>query len=296
MMIDIHCPICPDKTPFRLRYNPKFSDGSLRFIARKTPDQQHFRIVQCTVCGLVYANPIIPPQEIAALYRDSDFIVEPQLENMAGDYAANFRKIIPLIPGRQRLLEIGCANGLFLKEARALGFQEVYGFEPGRKAVEEASGDIRGCIINDQLRPGIFPDGHFDAVCFFQVFDHILYPNEFLRMAHTYLKPGGVIFSIHHNIRALMPALLGAGSSTYDISHIHLWDPATMRKILEKNQFRVHSIRNIANRYKADHVLRMLPLPAGLKRTARAISRKLNIAELNIKASVENMACTAFKI
>lgn len=295
-MIDIHCPICPDTTAYRVRFDPKFTDESLQFIARKTPDQQHFRIVECLGCGLVYANPIIPPSKISTLYRESDFIVEAQLENMIGDYVAYFKRHLPLMGNRQRLLEVGCANGLFLKQARLMGFDEVRGFEPSRKAYEGASPDIRECIVNDQLRSGIFPEGHFDVACFFQVFDHIVEPNEFLQTLNTYLKPGGVVFAIHHNIKALMPAILGAKASTYDISHIHLWDPMTMQKILEKNGFKVHSIYNTANRYKLDHILRMLPLPKVAKETARRLCHKLNISQLNIKAGVENMACVAIKI
>ena len=290
-----HCPICPKGTPFKIRYPAKFSIESLQFIARKTPDHTHFRIVRCNGCGLIFSNPIIPPEEIIKLYTKSGFIAESQLDNMRRDYLNEFHKIIPLIK-YDRLLEVGCSNGFFLQEMKKSGFKETYGIEPSREAINNADPSIRPFILNDQLRPNLFPAKHFDVACFFQVFDHIIYPNDFLKTLHYYLKPQGVLFAIHHNIRSLMPTILGVKASTYDISHIHLWDPKTMKKILEKNGFRVHSIRNTANSYQLDHVLRMLPIPNGPKQKIRDLCRILKLADLNIKAKVENMACVAIRI
>jgi 2-polyprenyl-3-methyl-5-hydroxy-6-metoxy-1,4-benzoquinol methylase len=293
-LIDHPCPICPEGTPFKVRYPAQFSRESLQFIARKTPDHMHFRIVRCDGCGLIFSNPIIPAEDIIKLYKESGFIAEPQLDNMRRDYLNEFQTILPLAQ-KDRLLEVGCSNGFFLEEIKKLGFKETYGIEPGQEAVQKAAPTIRPFILNDILRPGLFPDGHFDVVCFFQVFDHIIDPNDFLHTLHRYLKPQGVLFAIHHNIRSLMPAILGAKASTYDISHIHLWDHDTMRKILEKNGFRLHVVRNTANSYQLDHVLRMLPLPDAIKQSLRHLTQKLNLSDVSIKAKVENMACVAIR-
>jgi len=294
-LIEHSCPICPQGTPFKIRYPSQFTPESLQFIARKTPDHAHFRIVRCEGCGLVFSNPIIAPEEIIKLYIKSSFIAEPQLDNMRRDYLNEFRRIMPLIQ-YDRLLEVGCSNGFFLQEIKKLGFKEAYGIEPSREAVHHAEASIRPFILNDQLRSALFPSEHFDVACFFQVFDHIIDPNNFLQTLHHYLKPQGVLFAIHHNIRSLMPLILGDKASTYDISHIHLWDPKTMKKILEKNGFRVLSIRNTANSYQLDHILRMLPLANGPKQNMRHLCRILKLSDWTIKAKVENMACVAIKI
>ncbi|MDP2653239.1 MAG: class I SAM-dependent methyltransferase [Candidatus Omnitrophota bacterium] len=293
-MQETSCPICGPGTPFRVRYPEKFDRSSLAFVARKTPDHTHFRIVQCNNCGLVYSNPILPEEDIRGLYRRSAFIHEEQLGNMLRDYLEQFEEILPLM-NKENLLEVGCSSGFFLDAARRSGFENVRGVELSVEAVANAPESVRGSIVNDEFRTGIFPPGHFDAVCFFQVFDHVIDPNRFLQTAHHYLKPGGTLLAVHHDIRALMPSVLGARASTYDISHIHLWDKSTMRKILEKNGFRVRSIRNVRSRYQLDHVLRMLPLPRPLKEGTRALVKRLGLSGKVIKASVENMAVVAEK-
>lgn len=290
----VHCPICGLHNHFKIRYPEAFDKSLLNFTARQTPDHMHFRIVQCTGCGLIYSNPILPEQEMIELYRLGRFIEEPQLENMIQDYLDQVEQIIDSVR-KENLLEIGCANGFFLREMRKYGFKELYGIEPSRSSVEKAHPDIHPRIYNAVLKPNMFPEEYFDLICFFQVFDHILEPNEFLQTIFRYLRPGGMILAIHHDIKALMPTLLGVKASTYDISHVYLWDKDTMKKILEKNSFKVISIKNINSRYQLDHVIRMLPLPSWGKNPLRALLRCLHLSRVTIKAKVENMVCVARK-
>lgn len=254
----------------------------------------HFRIVQCSGCGLIYSNPILPMEEIEELYRRSEFISEEQLSHMVRDYLEIFLRYIGSMD-KGALLEVGCANGFFLERIGEFGFTHCRGVEPGREAVEKASRTVRPFIVNDFLKPGMFPRESFDVVCGFQIFDHLIDPNGFLQMVRDYLKPGGRLLLIHHNIKALMPVLLGARASTYDISHIHLWDKKTMRLIFEKNGLKPEKMRNVTNRYQLDHVIRMLPLPGGLKEGTRQIFRRLHLSDLVIKAAVENMLCVGRK-
>lgn len=288
------CAICGEGVPFRVLYPERFSLEDLQFTARKTPDQRHFRIVRCQKCGLIYSNPILPPEQILALYRNSEFIEERQLLNMLADYVHEFRRVLPAGP-KGRLLEIGCSSGFFLKEMPALGFSECFGVDPSRSAVAQASPEMAAKIICDEFKPGLFPDNFFDVICFFQVFEHIVDPNALLDNVHRYLRPGGMLFAIHHNIRALMPTLLRSKSSTYDISHIYLWSHKTMAEILSKHGFVNIRIRDIANRYQWDHVLRMLPLPSAIKEGLRSFCRRLKISDWNIKLPVENMSVVAAK-
>lgn len=256
---------------------------------------QHFRIVQCISCGLVYSNPILSEDEITELYRNSGFIHELQLNNMVADYLEQLDGTSALLPSKENLLEIGCANGYFLKKAKEYGFKNVYGIEPSRAAYSQTPEEILPNIINDELRSGLFPDEHFDLICFFQVFDHIVDPNWFLQTVRGYLRRGGNILAIHHNIKALMPTILGSRASTYDVSHIYLWDRRTMRRVLEKNGFELLYVKNVASRYQIDHVVRMLPLPALGKRVLRNLLRWLGLSNKDIKVPVENMVTVARK-
>lgn len=295
-MISTHCPICPDEVPFDIVYPERLNNTPSEFVARHTPDQTHFRIVRCRGCHLIYSNPILPTEKIMSLYRHSRFINESQLNNMAEDYYQQFRQILPLMNTKGNLLEIGCANGFFLQKIEKCGFKNLYGLEPNKAAVAAAPEYLKGRILEVELRPGLFPNQYFDVICFFQIFDHIIAPNEFLQTIHNYLKPNGIIFAIHHDIQSLLPRLLGSQASTYDISHIHLWDKNTMHKILVKNKFNPVFIKNIPNHYQMDHILRMLPLPMVCKEPLRQLLQWLHLNQINISAHIENMACAAYKV
>jgi len=294
-METVFCPICGPEAKFTVRYPAKFVEADLAFVARKTPTHTHFRVVRCDGCGLVYSNPRISQEKILKLYAQSQFISEPQLQNMLRDYLGEIEKIVPR-SASGNFLDVGCSNGFLLKEAQArYPSLNVFGIEPGEQAVRAADDAIRNHILTTELKDGLFPESFFDFICFFQVFDHITEPNRFLQRVRHYLKPGGLVLAIHHNIRSLLPTLLGLRASTYDISHMFLWDKCTMRRILEKNGFRVVSIKNMANSYQLDHVVRMLPLPATLKAPLRNILQQLHLAEHNIRACVENMKIVAAK-
>lgn len=286
---DVACPIYHGTAEVCQRFPASFGPEDLSFTARKTPTRTRFRVVQCTGCGLVFSSPVPDVSTISELYREGDFISEPQLENMIGDYLDECGRYMHLC-GKARLLEVGCSSGLFLdRVGDRFGFAEVRGVEPCAKSIEAMPARVRDKVIADILRPGQFAPESFDCIVFFQVFDHVPDPNNFLSLIRQYLKPKGIAIALHHNIRAPMPVILGSKASTYDIQHMFLWDKKTMRLILNQNGFSVVDIRSTANRYQLDHVARMLPLPAKLKNATRNVLKLLGLSNFTLRVSVENM-------
>ena len=289
------CAVCGTKEPYTILYPECIQQDKVSFVARKTPNKIHFRIVRCNNCGLTYSNPIYPVEQIVQLYRKSEFIHEPQIENMRRDYKNQLQKVIPLLKEWQSLLEIGCASGFFLKSAIELGFKEVRGVEPGENAVKHADPDIRPKIINTVFSEELFEPETFDVVCFFQVFDHITDPNAFLQDVYKVLRKDGLILAINHDIRSLMPRGMGERSPMFDIEHIYLFDKKTMKMILEKNGFEVVSVLNIANSYTIEYCLKMFPMPTFIKKHLLMISNKVGVADKIINISAGNMLAIARK-
>ncbi len=202
---DTTCTLCGPGAASTVRFPEMIQRESFDFAARKTPERQHFRIVECSSCGLVYSNPILPQEDIYRLYEDSPFIQEQQLGNMCHDYRRQLERLLPLMPARQRLLEIGCSSGFFLKAASPF-FEEVHGVEPGVEAVNSADPAIRPQIVNDLFDADLFPPASFDAVCCFQILDHLLDPVSTLQDACTLLKPGGDPSTVEPQHPLLVPA------------------------------------------------------------------------------------------
>ena len=78
------------------------------------------------------------------------------------------------IQPRQRLLDIGCGDGYFLRRSKCT---ERYG-------LDKRTGDE----VTDTLD---FPDGYFDYVTMLAVIEHIDDPGPLLKEIHRVLKPGG---------------------------------------------------------------------------------------------------------
>jgi SAM-dependent methyltransferase len=287
--------LCGPGTAFRVKYAQRLPATGVDFAARRTPCRIHFRIVQCSQCGLVFSNPIYPRDEILQLYRSARYIVEPQLDNMLKDYVRQLQRAIPLVPSRRRLLEIGCASGFFLKAARAAGFEEVVGVEPGRQAVENADAEIRGAIINDIFHAERFEAESFDCVCLFQVLDHLLDPLAFMKEVFQVLRPGGILLAVNHNIRSWFARALGERCPMYDVEHIYLFSPATVAGLLANCGFQVQCARGIATSYTCQYALKMFPLPQWLRTVAAGLVSGCGLKDRSIPFYAGNMVAIGAK-
>lgn len=286
---EIPCALCGPGAGYQVRFEEQIGKDSINFTARKTPSRQHFRIVECNRCGLIYSNPVLPFETIRRLYRHSPFIQEAQLESMVRDYQDQVKAILPLLGRRDRLLEIGCASGFFLQAALTMGFKEVVGVEPGLAAVERADPSIRSRIVNALFHADLFPPESFDLVCCFQVLDHLLDPNTVLRDVFKVLRPAGMVLLVNHNIRSWFPRVLGKRCPMYDIEHIYLFDKGTIARLLGNNGFDVVGVRNLVNSYTLGYALKMFPLPGLVKSALLSMTRFLGAEGWRVRLAAGNM-------
>jgi SAM-dependent methyltransferase len=94
-----------------------------------------------------------------------------------------------------RWLDLGCAYGYLVAEARAGGFRAV-GVDVSAYALAKVAGSApaaAGCVARGVLERLPFPDGSFDVVSAFDVLEHVVDPDAALREIHRLLRPGGVL-------------------------------------------------------------------------------------------------------
>lgn len=294
---NINCAVCNKQSNVITLYKENFKIKDINpetYTSRRIPDRAHFRIVRCLECGLTFSNPIIDPEIIIRSYRESEVPIVDDLENAAEIYMNYIKKHLNLLWSQSKVLDIGCGNGFFLKKIKDRGCKDYYGLEPSRKAANFLpKGISKKRIIINTFNSGHFQKDYFDLVCSFQVIDHILNPNQFIKDCFKILKPGGYCFLINHDAKSLTANILGERSPIIDVQHIYLFDKRTIKKIFENNNFLVTKVFNTRSIYTLQYWIDMAPLNSSTKRLLSRIFSPL--LRLKIPLRVGNMAIIAQK-
>jgi 2-polyprenyl-3-methyl-5-hydroxy-6-metoxy-1,4-benzoquinol methylase len=156
------------------------------------------------------------------------------------------------VPGG-RLLDVGCAAGLFLDVARRRGW-EVQGVEISEHAASVAR-ERRGVdVIVGDVKDVSLPEQGFDVVSMLDVLEHIIEPGTLLDRVRTLIRPGGALMLVLPNDRNLttMAAMaayrMSFGAVSYPASRVHqiyhvtYFTPATITQLLEQHGFEVVDI------------------------------------------------------
>jgi len=107
---------------------------------------------------------------------------------------ARVAECVGMIRPGQRLLDIGCSSGWLAPVAHAKGIHEYVGLDPNVAPINrpvDGATFVKGTAL---ALP--FEDAAFDAVCLFDVIEHLPSRSErlALREAYRVLKPGGRIY------------------------------------------------------------------------------------------------------
>lgn len=164
-----------------------------------------------------------------------------------------------------RLLDVGCAYGFFLQEAR--GFFDVAGIELAEDAAEHG----RRCgldVRTGQADPEILDQlGAFDAIVLLDVIEHLRSPRDTASLLAQHLKPGGILVITTGDFGALSARLAGARWRLMTPPQ-HLWffSQESMRRMMTSVGFEVEHL---------DHPWKRVPLSLIHFQLARMAGRHL---------------------
>jgi 2-polyprenyl-3-methyl-5-hydroxy-6-metoxy-1,4-benzoquinol methylase len=200
--------------------------------------------LRCRGCGLVYLKRTPPASDLGSYYN-TDFQVDRkrQEKRVAGQCHPMLRVLEQLLPGRGRLLEIGCSYGHFLSMAEADGWV-VEGVEISRSAAVWARQNL-GLRVHSGTLEEVSPElkRPFDAVVMFHVLEHAPQPERLVLQAREFLRPGGILVIRTPNASSWIAKRCG---TTWEWltppAHIYLFSPVSLQILLEGAGFRAESI------------------------------------------------------
>lgn len=170
-----------------------------------------YRIVQCGDCGTLFVTNVPTPEEIAKIYQNGEYYNHKPgtLERIRGENRRRLEWIRGHAAGR-RILDVGCASGLFLDQAGEFGY-ETHGIEQTAHNVEAArrSGhEVFAGTLEDFVARGVAEP--FDVVVCLEVVEHVPGPAEFMRQLAACARPGGLVVVSTPNYSGLVARALGS--------------------------------------------------------------------------------------
>jgi SAM-dependent methyltransferase len=286
------CPLCGGEDA-RVLVEGTIDESKLTasaFASRKVPEYMHSRMVECNLCGMLYANPVLRQEDLADAYKDASFDSGVESRLAAVTYRALLEPHLGALPSRTSALDIGAGDGAFLEELLALGFTNVIGVEPSEAPIQASKPRIRG-----YLKCGIFAAEQFaadslDLVTCFQVIEHVWDPVKITSDALALLKPGGLFFIVAHDRRAFSARMMGTKSPIFDIEHLQLFDKPTGSTLLRNAGFDSVKVCSVRNKYPVDYWIKLFPLPIALKSAVRGMAKTSGIGNLLLSVPAGNLA------
>lgn len=218
------CPLCqaPPPEPPRFSFPP-------------------YHVRRCPACDLWYLSPRLAEEAMLGAYREESYFEGGQGPGYSSYLAqettlrATFRRFLQTLQARgiagERLLEVGCAYGFFLDEAR--GF---FGWRAGTDYSRAAA--ARAEQVADAVYVGgleSVPAGErFDCVVLIHVIEHIYHPRALLAELARLLRPGGWIVLACPDMGGFWRPLLGRRWPFFKVpEHVTYFTASTLARLLE---------------------------------------------------------------
>jgi len=185
----LHCPLCNNQVyveistvaagPIRTYWQALGVDLDSEF--GEFPE--NFTENRCIDCGLHFFEPLVVG---TAVIYDAVAKVDDYYTSHKWEFQTALEWISEM--GSSRLLEVGCGEGHFLRQASRV-VEEVTGVELDAAAAE--IGKVKGLDIRNVPVEAVV--GPFDLIASFQVMEHLQNPGEIIRQCIEKLSPGGAL-------------------------------------------------------------------------------------------------------
>jgi 2-polyprenyl-3-methyl-5-hydroxy-6-metoxy-1,4-benzoquinol methylase len=213
------------------------------------------RLVRCSVCGLVYRNPVERPRELATSYEEESPTPERMRalhDTQRAAYAAQAARLTRMFGRAGAGIEVGSYVGAFLASARDAGWR-FSGVDVN--ACANRFTRALGFEVHDGTIESLDPSRRTDVVAIWNCLDQLADPAATFRAARAHLSPGGMLAVRVPNgacYAAIRPLLTGplaplarewlAQNNLLGFPYRSGFTPAALRRLVERLGFRVEHV------------------------------------------------------
>jgi SAM-dependent methyltransferase len=209
------------------------------------------QVVKCDNCGLVFLNPRLQyladsftlneaylNQFYLPLYQAIGLLTATQTLDPEKNLQFHQGALEQMRSYRvtNRVLDVGCAIGLFLAAAQADNW-EAFGVEPSSPLGNYGREKFGLSIAQGELSEMDFPAHYFDVVALWDVTEHLLNPKATYQLISRVLRPGGLLLLRMPNWQSIARELLGPEWEMFVTDHFYYFTPVTLGKLLRQTGF-----------------------------------------------------------
>jgi len=238
------------------------------------------RIVKCNSCGLMFVNPRPKKEYLQKLYSEGYY-------RISKNDSESFKK-------GGRLLDVGCAVGFLLEEAKAQGW-DVYGAEMSFYAVNKAREKGLNVFAGDITDTG-FENNFFDVITCLGTIEHLPNPVAAIRKISRILKDDGLFVLSTPDAGGL----IGGRRFQYKPKeHLYYFTNETIKRMFEREGFKILFIAGERLKKPLHFILERLgyyfPHSNRVVRVLEAIFKRLGILSAGITIPTGQMIVYAKK-
>jgi 2-polyprenyl-3-methyl-5-hydroxy-6-metoxy-1,4-benzoquinol methylase len=258
----------------------------------------HLDIVRCRQCGLLMTNPRDDEATLARVYaalEDATYDVED--DNRRRTARAFLEWIERFRPQRGRVLDVGCASGLFVAVADHAGWQ-VTGLEASSGASARARARCpRATFVTGLLEDQHFAPASFDAITLWDVLEHVHSPRDAIRQVSEWLTPQGWLFLNVPDAGSWVARVMGRRWVLLLREHLWYFSRATLTTLLAQQGFELMAARSNWVHFSVTNVLvRLAQYPGWLGRLAKRLARQRWLRRIVVRFPMGEMTIAARRV
>jgi len=214
------------------------------------------QLVKCNNCSLSYVSPRIDSDIMLKGYRESidkTFVSQTKGREITSEKSMKrIQSIWNKKPGK--LLDVGTANGSFLKIAKEIGW-EVYGCEPNKWMCKWCKENYDIDLDEGTLIEGKYSTNSFNVISLWDVIEHTPDPKRVLEECYRIMHHDGLLVANFPDFGSWIAKLMRGKWVFLLTVHYYYFTKKTLSKLMLNSGFKVLLIKPHFQTLELDYIL-----------------------------------------